>query len=262
MKLAMTALTLALAALGAQAGTFDDWSRNGSAQLLDAGDTLRLTNITSGYQVGSAWAPDKVSLSQDFSAAFSFRIADGTGADGITFTIQDSAAGASAAGFDGGWLGYESVNKSIAFVYDTWENGYDTDRVPGANTSVTFGGSVSPWGGATVGTAYELRGKVVYSWVDFSAATGLFSMYISDTALKPLVAQETILLSQSDLVGSATAYVGFTAATGGSNDNHDILSASISAVPESDAAALALTGVALALALVRRQRKSRTAKRG
>lgn len=251
MKLAFTTLTLALAAFGAQAGTFDTWTLNGSAHRLDAGDTVRLTQTN--YQAGSAWAPGKVSLAHDFSVAFSFRLAGGTGADGITLTVQDSVAGSTAVGGDGEGLGYAGIAKSVAFVYDPWDNFHDIDRTLGSNTSVTFGGSLDPWGGNTVGTAYELRDKVVYSWVDYSAATGTFNMYISDTDVKPSGVQETVKLSQTDLAGSTQAYIGFTGATGGAHDNQDILGVSVSAVPEADAGVLALGGVALALALARRQ---------
>jgi hypothetical protein len=254
-----TTLVLAFAAGTAQAGTFDSWSLNGNATLRDSGDTLRLTD-TNSYQRGSAWAPDKVSLAHDFSVAFSFRIGDGTAADGLTFTVHDNVAGTATLGADGGYLGYLGVNKSVAFLYDTWENGLDTDRIPGPNTSVAVGGNLSPWGGATVGHAYELRDKVLYSWVDYSAATHTYSMYISDTALKPLVAQETLDGALSDLSSTGLAYIGFTAATGGATDNHDILSVSITAVPEADALMLALGGLPLVLGsarfLARRRNRS------
>jgi hypothetical protein len=256
MKSNLITLALALAAGATHAGTFDAWTINGNAQLLDAGNTLRLAETN--YQAGSAWAPGAVSLAQDFSAAFSFKISGGSGADGLTFTVQDNAAGTTALGSNGGGLGYQGVNKSVAFVYDTFENGVDTDRVTGPNTSVTFGGEYNVWHGETVGHAYALRDKVVYSWVDYIAATKTFNMYISDTGVKPLSAQETLNGSLSDLSGSSVAYLGFTGATGGAIDNHDILSVSISAVPESDTALLALAGLPLALGWLRKRSSLRS----
>lgn len=256
MKTTLSALALAMTAGVAQAAPFDAWTLNGNAQLRDAGATLRLAE--NNYQAGSAWAPGKVSLAHDFSVAFSFRIGGGDGADGLTFTVQDSTAAASALGGNGGFLGYEGIGTSAAFIYDTWDNGWDTDRIPGANTAAAVNGSLNGWGGTTVGHAYELSEKVLYSWIDYSAATGMLSMYIHDADVKPLVAQETLSISLSGLPGSQTAWIGFTGATGGASNAHDILSVSISAVPEAGAGWLMLAGLPLAWAGLRgRQRQGR-----
>ena len=253
MKSTLTTLALALAACAAQAGTFDAWTLTGSAQLLDGGDTLRLAE--GNYQAGSAWLSDKVSLAHDFSVSFSFKIAGGSGADGFTFTVRDSEAGTGALGNNGGGLGYEGIGNSAAFVFDTWENGQDTDRVEGPNTAPTYNGSLSPWG-QTVGHAYALRDAVLHAWVDYSAASKTYSLYLADTDVKPLTAQETLDGSLAALGGGA--YIGFTGGTGGATDNHDILGVTVAAVPvpEADTALLALAGLPLALAFIRRQRRA------
>ena len=256
MKALYAALALSATAFGAHAGTFDTFTRNGSAVTLDSGNTLRLTNDFA--QAGSAWSASKVSLASDFSVAFSFKLADGTAADGITITLQNSAAGAAALGNTGGYLGYQGIDKSVAFICDTFENGFDTDRTPGENTSVTaLGNLVDFWGGATVGQAYSLRNRVLYSWVDYSVVNQQFLMYISDTNVKPGAAQENISTgSWAGLLGSNDLYVGFTGGTGAAFDNQDILSFSVSAqaVPEPHTYGLMLAGLS-ALAFVARRRR-------
>lgn len=225
---------LSLASAVVHAGPFDGWTLNGAAQLVDADEVLRLTDAVS-YQAASAWAPDKLSLTQDFSLVFSFMMAGGSGADGITLTFQNNAAGSAALGSDGGGLAYQGINKSLAFTYDTFDNGWDTDRTPGANTSVAYDGDlINRWGGLTVGQSHELRGTALYSWVDYTAANGgEFSMYISNTDVKPaLPDQQFALSSTANLFGGDEVYVGFTGATGGATDIQRILSFSATPVPE------------------------------
>ncbi|MFT3856324.1 MAG: L-type lectin-domain containing protein [Aquabacterium sp.] len=246
-------MAAALLASSAHAAPFDGWTFNGNAHLIEDGATLRLAEAN--YQAGSAWAPTAVSVAHDFSVAFSFRIAGGTGADGLTFTVQNSAAGALALGGNGGGLGYDGIGNSAAFIFDTWENGWDTDRAPGPNTATAIGGQLNNWGGNSIGHAYDLRDKVIYSWVDYSAANQSLMLFISDTAVKPVDAQEALWVNLPSLVGGNTAYLGFTGGTGGASDNHDILSVQISAVPEAGAPWLLLAGAPLVLAA--RARRSR-----
>lgn len=234
-----------LTSAGVHAGPFNGWTLNGSAQLVDGDEVLRLTDALS-YQAGAAWAPDKLSLTQDFSLAFSFSLAGGSAADGITLTFQNSAAGLAALGSDGGGLAYQGINKSLAFTFDTFDNGWDTDRTPGHNTSVAFDGDlVNRWGGATVGQAHELRGATLYSWVDYTAANGgVFAMYFSDTATQPAQPDHQFALSSAaNLFDGDEVYVGFTGATGGATDIQRVLSFSVTSVPEPATQWLAAMGL-------------------
>jgi len=249
----LAALVLFVCIGPAHAGTFTGWSTNGSAQLIDGDDTISLTEPVI-FEAGSAWSPGQVSLANDFSVAFSFTLYGGSngGADGITITFQNSAAGLTALGAGGGVIGYSDIDHSVAFVYDTFDNGLDTDRVPGPNTSVAYDGNlVNPWGGNTVGTAYALREKVIYAWIDYSAATQAFTSYISDTNAKPANADMSI---DSSYIGSSSVYVGFTAGTGGATDNQEILSFSLTEVPEPGTCALLLPALGALGCAARRRR--------
>jgi len=262
MKTLSVALLTGLLSIGAHAGQFTGWTVNGSAKLLDSDNTLNLTANVGG-QAGSGWAPTKLSLLSDFSVAFSFRLAnDGSEpADGITIAFQNNAAGTAALGASGGYLGYQGIDKSVAFIYDTYENNFDTDRVAGFNTSVAGNGNVVDfWGGTTIGSAFPtLRDGVVYSWVDYSRANGRFLMYISNTNVKPLTASENISAGDwTAFFGSNDASVGFTGGTGASYDTQDILSFNVTtnAVPEPETYALMLGGLGVVAFMARRRRRA------
>ncbi len=234
-----------------QAGVFDAWSLNGSATTEDSGNVLRLTGPFNS-QAGSAWAPEKVSLSNDFSITFSFKIHGGSGADGFTLTFHDSANGNSALGSGGGFLGYQGIDKSVAFVYDTFDNGFMTDLTSGHNTAFAlFGDLVDPFNGFNVSRGVDvnggsLRDTVLFSWVDYSAAGSQLDMYLADSPVKPTDSLHNVSFLPGAF-GSSNLFVGFTAGTGGLTDNHDILSFSITPVPLPGALLLfgaGLTGLA------------------
>lgn len=253
------ALALCASPLLAEAGTFSTWTLNGDAALLDDGDTLRVAPL-GGFKLGSAWAPGQLSLLSNFSVAFSFRLDGGSAADGFTLSFQSSDDGANALGDAGGYLGYQGIERSVAFIYDTFDNGFDTDREAGHNTSVIADGDlVNGWGGQELGSPIavnggSLRGAVLYSWIDYDVAHGYFLMYLNDVDVKPGTPVESIGSDWPPRLGDSV-FVGFTAATGSLDDNHDILSFSVTQAPVPLPAAGWLFGAGIAaLAGLRRRR--------
>jgi hypothetical protein len=204
------------------------------------------------FRTGTAWAPTRLSLLEDFSVAFSFQIAGGSGADGFTITFQNSGDGSSAIGDGGGALGYQGIENSVAFIYDTFDNGFDTDREPGHNTSVaTDGNLINGWSGQSIGNPIDvnggsLRNAVLFSWVDYDASLGVFTMFLNDVGSKPGTPAASIASDWITRLGDSV-FVGFTAATGALDDNHDILSFSVvegpAPVPVPAAAWLLASGV-------------------
>lgn len=256
----LTVLTLCASPLLAQAGTFTGWHLNGDASLLDNDDTLRIVPLGI-FRAGSAWAPTQLSLLKDFSVAFSFRIGGGSGADGFTITFQSNDDGSATLGDGGGGLGYQGIGRSVAFVYDTFDNGFDTDRTPGHNTSVIADGDLANgWGGEEVGSAIDvndgsLRDAVLYSWIDYDVSLGRFDMFLNDVDTKPGSPTVGIASEWQPRLGDSV-FVGFTAGTGSLDDNHDILSFSVttSPVPLPGAAWLLGSGVLGLAGLARRRR--------
>lgn len=256
---AFATLLLCSAPLLAHAGTFSGWHLNGDASLLDEDATLRVAPL-GAFKAGSAWAPEQVSLLGNFSVAFSFKLHGGSAADGFTITFQNSDDGHEALGQSGGFLGYQGIGKSVAFIYDTFDNDFDTDRVSGPNTSVvSFGDLVNGWGGSTIGQpvsfASGLREQVLFSWIDYDVTLGHFRMYLNDVDVKPGTPVESVASDWKVNIGELV-FVGFTAATGSLDDNHDILSFSVTQTPVPlPAAAWLLASGLLGLGCVGRRRR-------
>src|SRR5271170_2700027 len=121
---------------------------NGSTDLDDS--RLQLTNGAEN-EAGSAFCTTQVDV-RGFVTDFTFQLSDAS-ADGITFTLQNSAAGATALGPGGGGLGYGpdtvggsgGIANSVAIKFDLYSNhgeGSDSTGLFTDGTSPTNPGSI------------------------------------------------------------------------------------------------------------------------
>ncbi len=180
------------------------WQLNGNALL--EGANLVLTTATSN-QAGSAFWPTKVDP-RNLSYEFTISIGGGTGADGLAFVIADaSKAAPTALGEKGGGLGFAGIS-GIAVAFDTWKNS--------ANPSNNFVGISDGSAGAgllhwlsTYTPASSLRTGT--HKVKVSTAGGAISIWLDGTKLGSLA-----------VTLPASAYIGFSGGTGGSNDRHAV----------------------------------------
>jgi hypothetical protein len=159
---------------------------NGTLQLTDGGN----------FENRSVWYSTPVNVSA-FTSDFSFQItpAGPNASDGMTFTIQNM--GLSARGGIGGALGYQDIKPSVAVKFDLWNNDGE-----GANSTGFYTGGVAP----TV-PALDL--------------TGTIDLHAGHVMGASFQASQAINIPQT--VGGSTAYVGFTAGTGGTVATHSIL---------------------------------------
>jgi len=212
------------------------------------GTALQLTNTTD--ETASAWLGTAIPVSSAFTTTFQFQITPAeTGpnsiADGFAFVIQADPAGgvtpsdpggASALGTTGmgGYIGYTGIPKSIAIEFDTYQNGWDP--VP-----ASAGGSDAHVGIQSNGplpnspdhtTSANLGGPVLVNFADGGMHTAtitydgssIISVYLDGSATP--VVSGTVTGGLGSFLGltSGNAYLGFTAATGGGQENSDILS--------------------------------------
>lgn len=186
------------------------------------GDELRLTP-TSDNRAGSAFFDTAISLDNNasFRSSFAFRVSGGSGgADGLTFTIQNDTAGANAIGSTGGGLGYEGITNSVAVEFDNYKNPYD---VNGNHVAILQGGSVSS-SLKTLEPSFNLNnGSTYYAWVEYNGTSDVLAVYLNNSNSKPATALLKATVDLESAVGNS-AYFGFTAATGGANNAHRILS--------------------------------------
>lgn len=221
-----------------------------------SGGALRLTT-NSTNQVGSAWFVNPVPLSGGFQTTFQFLITNpsSTPADGIAFVIQNSPAGLGAIGFtggNGGAIGYgdddansnptSGIPNSLAIEFDTYQNGWDPDANhvavqscgSGYNTShhqqlCTPSGPNSTLGIAPatiLGTDILSNGQVHTVNIQYVPPSASCTPYCNNLTIT--LDSTSVLNVNVDLatlgLSNGNAYVGFTAATGGNDEDQDIVS--------------------------------------
>ena len=225
---------------GADPSTVPDGYRlllNFDANIVTNGSGERVLRLTPAQNMsgGSAFNKEMVSLEDDrsFSTYFTFQMHGGSGADGLVFTVQ---ADSNTKGTKGGTLGYYGISPSVAVKFDTYKNGEHGDPSDNHIAILTNGVIALNYASGDLqgntkavrlldkDTEINLRSGTVHAWIDYDGATGLFEVRLSNDSERPVDAvlshhfnPRLTSILQTDLV-----YVGFTASTGGLNQNHDI----------------------------------------
>ena len=187
---------------------------NGSASL--SGTALQLTN-GGNDEAGSAFYASPVDITS-FNTDFIFQLTNPS-ADGFTFAIQN--IGPAALGSDGGGLGYAGIGKSAAVKFDLFQNGGD----PSNSSTGVFVDGAQPIGS----TSIDLTGSGInlHSGDKMDANLAYDGEALTLT-ITDLVTQASwshpFAIDIPSIVGGNTAYVGFTAGTGGKTSTQQILS--------------------------------------
>ena len=194
---------------------------NGSSIWNSAASRLRLTDSNSaGNETGSAFFTTPVNI-QSFTNNFSFQLTSAN-ADGFTFTIQssgDTVLGPAGAGLGYGYSGSTAFPNSVAVKFDLYNNsgegndstGMYTDGATPTVPAVDMTSSgVNLHSGDVMNVTMTYNGTTL-AWTVTDATTGA-TFSTSATVNIP------------SLVGSSTAYVGFTGGTGGATAIQEILS--------------------------------------
>lgn len=198
----------------------DGLSLQGGATVTEG--VLELT-ADAPQRAGSAFHTSPINLANDgsFRTAFQFQIqGDSGGADGLTFVIQNDPRGAAAVGGSGALLGYEGITRSVAVEFDTFRGiGFEAND---NHVSFLAGSVETPF--ATANPTFDLNdGQTVFAWVDYDGGTDALALFLSQTPIRPEVATLRSTADLSRVVGD-TAFVGFTAATGGLTNRHIVTS--------------------------------------
>jgi hypothetical protein len=186
---------------------------------------LRLTPASLN-QRGSAFYTSAVDTTRSFSTQFRFYLHDSTTlegfgpADGFTFTIQKDSRGASALGEAGGTLGYGGeggITPSIAVAFNRYSGSFYLSPL----NILLNGNTSSPYDRAI--PSFDLYGGLRYAWITYDGGSHLLQVFVGTTSSKPVTPLMSFTYSIASKVG-ATAYVGFTGATGSGDMDQDILS--------------------------------------
>lgn len=214
------------------------------------GAVLQLTPAITN-QSGSAFLKPRICLTNDgsFSTYFAFRLSQGdgwadadciAGADGISFTVQN--VGNTALTDGGGRMGYIDITNSISVEFDTWYNttgGSDWDpNLPNGETNncnplyypfgdgnhvgLSFNGTNTSAATAHIYAPLN-TGSVWYAWIDYHGGTSNLEVRLSVTATRPELPVLTNTFRALNYLSTSNVWLGFTAGTGGSYNQQDIL---------------------------------------
>ena len=207
---------------------------------------LRLVPVSrSSFHSGAAYLTIPVSLGPKgaFETAFSFHVhsvSTTQWADGFTFVAAASPVGLGAPSAYGGYLGYLGVANSLAIEFDTYYNnqpGTVLDAAPN-EVAVDTDGSVtvidnprSSWGqpygqGNCEGFGKQpvgcmTDGKIWTAHITYDGSVINVTVRDGSNPAVPVVTNYPVNLIS--LLGSTTAYVGFTAGNADSQANFDVL---------------------------------------
>ena len=191
------------------------------------GTRLQLTDTTATNEVASAFWTTPVNV-KTFTNDFTFQQSSPS-ADGFIFTIQ--GVGATAIGPGGGGLGYGpdatggtgGIAKSVAVKFDIYDNDGE-----GSNSTGLYTQGASPTIPATTfgGNVNLHSGDIFHVVMRYDGAT--LTMTITDTTNTAQTFTTSWPINIPGTVGGNTAYVGFTAGTGGLNSTQEIITWSYS----------------------------------
>lgn len=183
---------------------------NGSTVLNDS--RLQLTDGGLN-EAGSAWFNTPVDITK-FTNDFAFQL-ENADADGITFTIQNS--GATALGTAGGNLGFAGIAKSVTVKFDLYNNNGEGDDSTGIYQN---GASPTTPSIDLTSSGIDLHNGDTFSvHMTYDGAT--LAMSITD-GVTGAVYNNSWSINIPQVIGSNTAYVGFTGGTGGTTASQKI----------------------------------------
>jgi fibronectin type 3 domain-containing protein len=207
---------------GGFVGSTSALTYNGSAAINSS--KAELTN-GGGNQAGSFFSTSPVDVTQ-FTTQFTFQISPGSNtADGFTFTIQGN--GPTALGPSGGGLGYGpdhtggtgGIANSVAVKFDLYNN-----QGEGTDSTGLYTGGAAPTNVGSIdltSTGVDLHsGDTMQVNMTYDGTT--LAVTIQDTVTGKSATQN-YTINIPTTVGNGTAYVGFTAGTGGLTATQDIL---------------------------------------
>jgi hypothetical protein len=204
--------------LNSFAGSSSQLALNGDAKL--DGANLQLTD-GSLYEDSSVWYASPVNVAS-FTTDINFQLTSAVG-DGFTFAVQSVSPHAIGSG--GAGLGYANLPLSVGLKFDLHNNAGE-----GAESTGLYTKGAVPMG--TVGSV-----SLTSSGIDLHSGNPMtlhlvykgttLTMTLTDTVTKKSYTK-AFTVNIPTLVGSSTAYVGFTGASGGIGADQEILSWSYS----------------------------------
>lgn len=182
------------------------WNFEGSARYDSANGWVELTS-TANDQSGTAFQTASLVSADNVTIDFNFYASGGSGADGLSVTAIDTTRMTSFVGATGGGIGYLGL-PGWSIEVDTWYNSEYGDPTQNDHLSLIFDGYPNS----------------IYAWAELPEMEdgAWHTMSVSVIAPRVTVSVDGVTYIDQDVAGNFAfpAYVGFTAATGGSTNFH------------------------------------------
>ena len=192
---------------------------HGSAALV--GSTIRMTD-GGAAESSVAWSANKVSVGT-FTAGFTFQLPSST-ADGFTFTIQDDPKARWAMGGNSSELGYAGIKKSVAIKFAMYSNA--TKGAVSQTGLLENGADPSTQSIDMSASKVSLHsGHIMSVQLAYDGTT--LKETVTDLSTKA-VFTHSYTVNLASILGSSTAYVGFTGSTGAYTSVQNLLTWSYS----------------------------------
>jgi hypothetical protein len=181
-------------------------------------------NPAAGNQAGAAWySAEKQYVAEGFSTTFQFQMTSPNDSEGLTFAIQNTDP--SFLGAAGPMLAYNGLNNSLVVEFDTFHNGGDLGDPSASHISVHTRGTdpnsaneVFSLGSFSTNPLMD-DGAVHTAKITYTPGT--LSVYLDNMSTPVLTV--AVDLTSTLALDNGSAWVGFTASTGGGTQIHDIL---------------------------------------
>ncbi len=182
-------------------------------------------------QAGAATITDRINFENSFSFSFEAYLGNNdSGADGIAIIFHDDPSGSSAVGAAGDGIGARGIQNGIVLELDTYYNP-DDDRGDITNDHGMIWDSENQEGSGLLTTAVDLGNIEDGNWhtvtINWDASTETINYYLDTT----LAGTYTDNLVDNFFDGNNLVYFGFSASTGGLNNNQSVRFNSVCDIP-------------------------------
>jgi hypothetical protein len=199
-----------------------DWTRNGNVTTAGFKNNVLTLTDNQGGEAETAFynTPQYI---DGFAAFFTFQMsytAGATPADGTTFCIQDSEAGTSALGGNGGSLGYNGVTNSAALELNLYPYANGGSGIQFGTNGLTPDTTPSTLPYMPVSPVNLDSGDPINVWLYYLAGTAY--VRLTDTTTSASFSTAFNVGPLRNALGADTAYIGFTAGTGGDESTQTV----------------------------------------
>jgi len=201
------------------------WTQGGTTPPIMSNGRLELTSGL-GSTARAAFLNDMQNIGT-FNASFVYQTVSGAGgADGATFCIQNATTGAATVGGAGGGLGYSGITPSVALAFNIYDPNTRGIRLLQNGTLPAAGA-----GGYSPITPVLVGGNANPIQVNVSYSGGVLTAFFRDLVTPANTFTTNFTVDIPAIVGSSSAFVGFTGADGGVVSTQVITNFTMSAPP-------------------------------